>query len=71
MKKNIEPEGQRDMANLWDIDQVANYFGLNEKTIRRLIERGSFPGGRRIGRSRRWDPEEIKSFGSEKPEPLF
>lgn len=53
------------MERLLTLEDVADYFGLSEKTIRRYVSRGILtaiqPGGR--GSAVRFDPKEVTRVG--------
>lgn len=50
---------------LWTIADVARYFGVTIKTVRRWIMLGMIPQPSRIGGSLRWKPAEIQDFVDE------
>lgn len=55
----IEDRSRR--GHMMCIREVAEFFGVSEKTVRRLIETGQL-GAHRLGRQWRIAPEEIERF---------
>ena len=44
------------------VRDLARRYGLSEKTIRRMMDRGELPPARRFGRLFRWDPAVIEAW---------
>jgi len=56
----------REVEPLLTIDEVAEYFGLNRKTIGRYVQRGELEG-RLIGRRWRFSPDAVRRFFDNAP----
>jgi excisionase family DNA binding protein len=53
---------------LMKIDEVARYFSVNQRTIRRLWDRGEFPKPIRIGKMLRWREQALAEYVNDKCE---
>ena len=47
---------------LMRLKEVAAYFSMNQRTIRRLCDRGEFPKPIRLGKSIRWREQSLVDF---------
>lgn len=50
------------IERLMKIDEVAEYFSLNARTLRRMWERGDFPKPIRLGACLRWRRQTLDEF---------
>ena len=55
---------------LMKIKEVAEYFSMNSRTLRRLWERGEFPQPIRLGKVLRWREQSLVEFVNRKCEQL-
>lgn len=51
----------KDTTQLWTVEQVADYLNLTENAVRKRVERETIPY-RKVGRSLRFDPEEVEEW---------
>jgi predicted DNA-binding transcriptional regulator AlpA len=51
---------------LMKLDEVAKYFSMNSRTLRRLWKRGEFPEPIRLGKCLRWREQALIDFVNRK-----
>lgn len=56
------------LDRLMKLDEVAKYFSVNSRTLRRLWERGEFPEPIRVGGCLRWQRQTLDEFIARKCE---
>jgi predicted DNA-binding transcriptional regulator AlpA len=53
---------------LLKLEEVAKHFSMNQRTLRRLWQRGEFPEPIRLGRAIRWREQTLIEFVNRKCE---
>jgi excisionase family DNA binding protein len=55
-------DNQGSQRTSMSVNQVANYFKVHPRTVRRWISRGNFPGGLRVGRITRFSTSAVMKW---------
>jgi excisionase family DNA binding protein len=64
----VTQEPKANVPHCWSIRQVAEYLGVSVKTVRRMVDDGSFPKGRRFaGRTVRWKADAVQVWFDRRP----
>lgn len=60
-----ESLGNRPMENLVSAKEFANRLGISVRTLEELIVQGKVPAHIKVGRLRRWHPEQLDKWINE------